>query len=995
MRRQKILVTGAIIASVLFCMIPSLRAEAETLSELPAAAEKGQTAEETAAEALAPSGSKDGAEPIKDPGSFERDYIQKTYDSDEGLDGSSVNCVFSDAEGLIWVGNYSGLYSYDSTEFHSYQLADYTVAIRCITQDADGTLWIGTNSDGVYYYDGQEFQSFPIDQAEPLVRTVYDIDIDEKGTLWAASGGGLLMSKETEEGESLVLVESVGTSALRDLELLPDGTVICLGRNGLLSSYRDGNAADITPRGLADGEKIRSVDVMDSGQILLGTDGSTILEIDASGSIMNKVSCEGIASINDIYQMSDGSAWVCADNGIAVLQGEAVTTVNLRMNNSVEMVCEDYQGNYWFASSRTGLLHLYENNFADLGNYLGITTTVNSVIIYQGLLYVGTDAGLLCYEGKDSVKSELIRQCEGIRIRQLLVDEEDNLWIATTHYGLFRQSPDGEILQISTDNSDLDTKDLRCLYMGKDGVLYIGSENGLYAMEQDGEVYRVVKSTDSVLNQERILCIEGDSEGVLYIGMDGDGLYVLKDGEVIEHKTMEDGLLSNVIMKIRTDETESGSWVVSGAGINHVSREGEVRKVTGLSSANCLDLIHVGDGEVVILARNGFFRLQESDLLDEKPGYQFYNKENGFVVDATSNANHCVDNRILYICGTDGLAALELDRPALHRGIRSYLYAVVADGIELEASDGSYQLAEDAYRLNIDVRLLNYCKDAYDVTYYLDGADHETATISSDDLTAVSYTNLKGKTYRYQLAILDAQTGQILNEKNVIIQKEESFWEDNNNRIALLLLIFGAASGLIFSYMRSREKIMERDIRRKITREKRREIERAAYQDLVTGVYNRNFYELEKTRHSVSEIKALAVIGIYNAEYLRKRNGIVYVESLLREAVRVLRMNMGDSGRIYRISEYIFCVSFKKKIDLEIFTQNIKYAFGISMENMGEDSTGLSVGAVYNDVYDDTYQSLFDRSDKMRRMDQEHEEDRFIKSKIMRVEQSIEEEQKS
>ncbi len=100
-----------------------------------------------------------------DAGTYERDYIQKLYDSDDGVDGSSVNCVFADKDGIIWIGSYSGLYSYDSTEFHQHKIADHTVAIRCITQDRKGRLWFGTNGDGLYSYDGEKiiacYTNFP------------------------------------------------------------------------------------------------------------------------------------------------------------------------------------------------------------------------------------------------------------------------------------------------------------------------------------------------------------------------------------------------------------------------------------------------------------------------------------------------------------------------------------------------------------------------------------------------------------------------------------------------------------------------------------------------------------------------------------------------------------------------------------------------------------------------------------------------------------------
>ena len=95
------------------------------------------------------------------------------------------------------------------------------------------------------------------------------------------------------------------------------------------------------------------------------------------------------------------------------LSSFTISRLDLDFDESIEEGCEDYQGNYWFVSSREGVLQLYENYFSDLGPYWNIDQTVNSIQPYGNLIYVGCDDGLYCYEGKKQVRDKLVKSCSG------------------------------------------------------------------------------------------------------------------------------------------------------------------------------------------------------------------------------------------------------------------------------------------------------------------------------------------------------------------------------------------------------------------------------------------------------------------------------------------------------------------------------------------------------------------------------------------------------
>ena len=47
---------------------------------------------------------------------------------------------------------------------------------------------------------------------------------------------------------------------------------------------------------------------------------------------------------------------MCTDTGIGLLTDEDLIKLDIPLTDSVEEVCRDYEGNYWFVSSRQGIL---------------------------------------------------------------------------------------------------------------------------------------------------------------------------------------------------------------------------------------------------------------------------------------------------------------------------------------------------------------------------------------------------------------------------------------------------------------------------------------------------------------------------------------------------------------------------------------------------------------------------------------------------------------
>src|ERR1700685_2136992 len=89
----------------------------------------------------------------------ERRYYFDDADSERGLASHSVNAIFQDRAGFIWIGTESGLHQYDGYAYQRFEHASNDPAslpdsvITAITEDSHSRLWVGTNTHGVAAID--------------------------------------------------------------------------------------------------------------------------------------------------------------------------------------------------------------------------------------------------------------------------------------------------------------------------------------------------------------------------------------------------------------------------------------------------------------------------------------------------------------------------------------------------------------------------------------------------------------------------------------------------------------------------------------------------------------------------------------------------------------------------------------------------------------------------------------------------------------------------
>lgn len=910
---------------------------------------------------------------------YEKDYMAKVFDSEKGLEGTAVKCICASEDGFIWLGGYTGLYRYDGTEFKKYLINDRLLTVNDVIQDKDGNLWVGTNGNGLYCFDGEEFVRYSPQSEREGEDIINKLFADADGTIYAATKNGLLFVDPKKEEEKAERCEELTGMILRDIQESEHGEKIIIEKSGKIFLLNNGKVTQMELTPTLEQYVPRCCSPGKDKSFYIGTTGNCVLKVSSTGEVLCVLDGEGLSTFNGIYEFEEGKYWICSDTGVGILENDTIKKLKLPIEDSIEEACTDYQGNFWFSSSRQGAMQLFKNGFSDLGSYWGITQTVNSIQKYGNKEYVGCDNGLFCFVNSVPVNDNLVEECKGERIRQVYKDREENLWVSTYRGGIRVLRNDGKIVTFDSQNSGLDTDQIRCIKEASAGNILIGTEDGLYVLNEGKEIKHL--TDNEVLCSQRILDVT-EYNGAVYAATDGYGVYEIRDGEVENVYSKEQGLPSGVVMKVVPSVLMQGVWLVTGEEICFINSENKIEKVKGIELANSLDLLITERGDVVILAGNGVFCTREDELLEEWPNYSHITKQDGIPVDFTANARNTIEDGILYICGTTGAASFDIQYRPSQNKTYVYLNEVTVDGDPVDINENKVVIPANAYRVNIDVRPIDYIHQNLKIGYCLEGVDQEETYLEDDDIQEISYTNLKGGTYTYLYQVFDPVGRDCINYIEFTLQKSYHFWEEPRIKVLLVLILAAAAVFLQVLVSMSRENSLKKRYHVKFLKEKEEELAKMAYMDLVTGAYNRNWFEQRKETLDMSRMYAFFAVSVNHEDYLRSKHGNFFMEGVLRTAAEVLRECTSEETELYRVSENVFYFWFEKQVNLESYIKELKEKFQEKGEAEGLPFS-FSVGAVYNNTVDkEKLADLINRCEKIRLLDEKHAETRFIEGKM-------------
>lgn len=334
-------------------------------------------------------------------------YSTYLYNNSNGLPTSEANDIVQSKEGYIFIGSYSGLSFYDGVSFVRFSAQTGITSTVSLYLDKDERLWIGTNDSGLVLYDKGEYKYYGRD-AGLTSMSVRSITQDDSGRVIFATTEGLYRVDEESKTVQSINDPVVDGKYLMQLTECVNGVIYGITLEGVCFSIEDlkithSFSSDDFDIGMAN---CIAPDPDTKGVVWVGSDESDVVCADMFNgmSISKKYSVAPNVSVNSINPVEDGSFWICSDNGIGMIDpdGKYIPYPDFPLNNSVEKMIVDYEGNLWFVSSRQGVMKVVSSDFINISRNAGLENrVVNSTCIYNDELYIGTDNGLILLDSEE------------------------------------------------------------------------------------------------------------------------------------------------------------------------------------------------------------------------------------------------------------------------------------------------------------------------------------------------------------------------------------------------------------------------------------------------------------------------------------------------------------------------------------------------------------------------------------------------------------------
>lgn len=435
------------------------------------------------------------------------------YTTDDGLPGGNVHRMHEDAAGRFWVGTRRGLALFDrasgkSRVYQHDRNNDRTLPddyIYAISEMHDGSVWFGTGN-GVCIYD-PSMDDFARVRIPDLKGTASALCEDDSGNIWIATDGdGLLCINPASGGQARYVTDAQNPDAISS--------------NSILSLHRDR-----------------------SGILWIGTAANGLSKLDAHARKFRHFPMNA-AAVNAFHEDARGTVWIATQNGMKRLIGERLHDAKLPEqleNGPFYSVCEDREGNIWFAHTESGLYSL--DTRGRLMSF-GIPPSpqdatkkfITSLFVdSQGFLWVGqSGGGASRYNIKKntyvhhSIGTE--PQLPAYYVWAIHEDRRGYFWFGTWGVGVIRFDP-----------------------RTKESVVFNRSHPRANGKGVSGAV---------------VVSIAEEPNGTMWFGTWGEGLNRYDPaGDSITHYSTSNGLPNNHIYGILLDDKTGELWLTTGYGL--------------------------------------------------------------------------------------------------------------------------------------------------------------------------------------------------------------------------------------------------------------------------------------------------------------------------------------------------------------------------------------------------------------------------------------------
>jgi ligand-binding sensor domain-containing protein/serine phosphatase RsbU (regulator of sigma subunit) len=384
-------------------------------------------------------------------------------------------------------------------KFENYRMPHMTTYFSptCLFDDSKRNIWFGTYNGGIYRFNMSENRMDFMDLIKDGMTSnwISCFTEDRRGRIWVGTwGGGIGIF----EGDSLtILNESKGLKATKIYDIVEDieGNMLIADETNGLTIFKGDAFTTINEKEILPDPNVNAIYQDKTGAVWFGTNAGISRYIPGSSKkplIYNQKNNSIFEEIRFFREDKDGNLWIGANQGgvikfnMKTSKFESQPYINSRLfrDGQVKALEIDKQNHLWIGTNEGYAIGtINENNFARYISIDSINVTQIKALYCdpQGFMWIGTEPkggkpGLIKYDPV-KLKSIPITGLPAVIPKTLIMDRNGILWIGTGE-GLIAFRNDS-VLSVITQDDGLLSSNINLLADGGDGSIYIGTNYGL------------------------------------------------------------------------------------------------------------------------------------------------------------------------------------------------------------------------------------------------------------------------------------------------------------------------------------------------------------------------------------------------------------------------------------------------------------------------------------------------------------------------------------
>lgn len=774
--------------------------------------------------------------------------------TDDGLSQFSVNSLYVDESGILWIGTREGLNRYNGEDIQTYKLRKndpnslFCNTVSRITGNHNGKVYLlctegvaefnlatqkfttllQGNISSIYYNNG-----LFIGKMNEIYR--YNEETRNFDLYYQLSGGNLeIICMHIDNG---YLWMGTTTDGVYRLDIEKKQLTHPIKKGNITSIYRD-----------------------NEGELWIGSWEKGVFLVKANGKIENfKNDPKNPHSLSSNFARSCcednlGNIWIGTFNGLnrydkrtGLFQNHTAsdTQSDGLTHSSIWCIVKDNQGTLWLGTYFGGVNYfnpeyeIYTRYTYSSNETKGLSNPVvgRTIEDKNGNLWIGTEGGGLNYYNRHTREFKWYRPQEGRNsishnnVKALYYDaDKEIIWIGTHLGGLnkldIRSGQFTHYRMKAGDESSLPSDIIRDITPYKDHLI-VATQDGICLFNpSDGKCKQLFKDSKEGRSIKMVADIAFDSNGTLWIAATGEGVFSYRfDTRQLtnyRHNPTEQNSLSNNNVNNITQDSKGNLWFsTSGSGLDlycPASNDFENfdKEKNGLSS-DCIYETQESptSGKLLLITNEGF------SIFDyPTKSFKNYSAENGFPLTAVNENALCVtrDGEI-FLGGVQGMISFhETELNFTPKPYNIILSRLIVNGQEILVGDETGILQQslchteeitlnaDQSMFSIEFATSNYIpanKD--DIIYKLEGFSNEWT--STRGLRNITYTNLNAGTYKL-LIKTNGKEEKLCPQVALVIHVLPPYYKTTLAYL-LYLLVTGALMWYLIRTYKSRIKLRE------------------------------------------------------------------------------------------------------------------------------------------------------------------------------------------